>query len=503
MLSALLGDRSTYRRGGLRRSLAGFRRSPLSARRSGSSSATTTDPTSTPTTDDTTELVEQWRTELFGEGTLNATCCHRVTAAASVSGALSADETGTAPVEHLDVLVVGAGLSGIGAAHHLQADCPWASYAIFEARDAIGGTWDLFRYPGIRSDSDMYTLGYPFRPWDGRESIADGDAILQYIERHRGGRDGIDRKIRFGHRIVRADWSTDDARWAVTAERTGHRHRASPVELTCSFLISCTGYYRYDHGYQPDFEGMDRFGGTIVHPQHWPEDLDYTGKRVVVIGSGATAVTLVPSLRRRAAHVTMLQRSPTYVASVPRNEPAGPAAAAHAARPVVVAVLRWALTRSAPRAVPAEQASARAHEAGPPQGARAFPAPGLRHRHPLHPQLRPVGPAAVRRARRRPVQGHQGRHGLGGHRPHRHRSPRPASGSGRVPSSRPTSSSPPPASTCCSSGASSSRRRRREGRPRRAARLQGDDARGVPNLAVASATPTPRGRSRPTSPAST
>ncbi len=220
-------------------------------------------------------------------------------------------------VEHVDVLIVGAGLSGIGAAHYVQTECPWASYAVFEARDSIGGTWDLFRYPGVRSDSDMYTLGYSFRPWDGEKSIADGDSILQYIK-DTATESGIDRHIRFQHRIVRADWSTPDARWHVTAERTD---TGETVELTCGFVFSCSGYYRYDRGYLPDFAGMDRFGGTIVHPQQWPEDLDTTGRRVVVIGSGATAVTLIPSLARDAAHVTMLQRSPSYVAALPAKNP--------------------------------------------------------------------------------------------------------------------------------------------------------------------------------------
>ncbi|MGZ4708593.1 MAG: flavin-containing monooxygenase [Acidimicrobiales bacterium] len=221
-------------------------------------------------------------------------------------------------VEHIDVLIVGAGLSGIGAAHHLQTECPWASYAVFEARDAIGGTWDLFRYPGIRSDSDMYTLGYSFRPWNGEKSIADGDSILRYI-RDTASEAGIDRRIRFHHRIVRADWSSDDARWTVTAERTD---TGETVTLSCGFVFSCTGYYRYDHGYQPDFPGTERFAGPIVHPQAWPDDLDVSGRRVVVIGSGATAVTLVPALARTAAHVTMLQRSPSYIASVPSVNPA-------------------------------------------------------------------------------------------------------------------------------------------------------------------------------------
>ncbi|HUS61622.1 MAG TPA: NAD(P)/FAD-dependent oxidoreductase [Acidimicrobiales bacterium] len=219
--------------------------------------------------------------------------------------------------DHLDVLIVGAGLSGIGAAHYLQAECPWADYAIFEARDAIGGTWDLFRYPGIRSDSDMYTLGYSFRPWTGEKSIADGASILQYIK-DTAAAEGIDERIRFNHRIVRADWSTEDAVWRITAERTD---TAETIELTCGFLFSCSGYYRYDQGYQPEFPGMDRFSGPIVHPQAWPDDLDYSGKRVAVIGSGATAVTLVPSLAEKAAHVTMLQRSPTYIVSAPAKNP--------------------------------------------------------------------------------------------------------------------------------------------------------------------------------------
>jgi monooxygenase len=219
--------------------------------------------------------------------------------------------------EHVDVLIVGAGLSGIGAAHYLQSECPWASYAIFEARDSIGGTWDLFKYPGIRSDSDMFTLGYSFRPWDGEKSIADGPSILQYIK-DTAAEAGIDRHIRFQHRIVRADWSTDDGRWHIVAERTD---TGETVELTCGFLFSCSGYYRYDRGYLPDFEGMDRFRGTIVHPQFWPEDLDYAGKKVVVIGSGATAVTLIPSMARDAAHVTMLQRSPSYITTLPAKNP--------------------------------------------------------------------------------------------------------------------------------------------------------------------------------------
>lgn len=224
--------------------------------------------------------------------------------------------------EHLDVLIIGAGLSGIGAGHYIQTECPWASYAIFEARDAIGGTWDLFRYPGIRSDSDMYTLGYTFRPWNGERAIADGDSILQYI-RDTAAAEGIDQHIRFNHRIVSADWSTDDARWTVTATDTSGT-TSETVTITANFLFSCSGYYRYDQGYQPEWDGMDSFQGELIHPQHWPEDIDYDDKKIVVIGSGATAITLIPSLAQRAAHVTMLQRSPSYVLSLPGKNPIVP-----------------------------------------------------------------------------------------------------------------------------------------------------------------------------------
>ncbi len=219
--------------------------------------------------------------------------------------------------EHLDVLIVGAGLSGIGAACHLRAERPGSTFAILEARDAIGGTWDLFRYPGIRSDSDMFTLGYSFRPWEEAKAIADGDAILRYI-RETARDHEVDRSIRFNHRVVRSDWSSADARWTVEAECAD---TGEAVRFTCDFLFTCSGYYRYDKGYTPGFEGGERFGGQIVHPQHWPADLDYTGKRVVVIGSGATAVTLVPAMAGRAAHVTMLQRSPSYVVSLPGRDP--------------------------------------------------------------------------------------------------------------------------------------------------------------------------------------
>jgi monooxygenase len=219
-------------------------------------------------------------------------------------------------IEHFDVLVIGAGLSGIGAGYHLQTSCPDRTYAILEARSDIGGTWDLFRYPGIRSDSDMYTLGYSFRPWKNPKAIADGPSILSYI-RETAERYRIDEKIRFDHKVKRASWSAKDARWTVTAERGPSREK---VELTCSFLFACSGYFDYDKGYTPDFEGRGRFKGRVIHPQQWPRDVDYAGKKVVVIGSGATAVTLVPELAKTAGHVIMLQRSPTYVVSRPDED---------------------------------------------------------------------------------------------------------------------------------------------------------------------------------------
>jgi cation diffusion facilitator CzcD-associated flavoprotein CzcO len=218
--------------------------------------------------------------------------------------------------EHVDVLVIGAGLSGIGAAWHLQHHCPRRTYAILEGRGDIGGTWDLFRYPGIRSDSDMYTLGFSFKPWTQQKAIADGPSIMRYL-RETVRESGIDRHIRFRHRVVAADWSSADARWTVRIERGEARE---PVEITCAFLYMCSGYYEYEHGYTPSFPGADRFVGRIVHPQRWSDDVDYAGKRVVVIGSGATAVTLVPELAKRAAHVTMLQRSPTYMVSRPSED---------------------------------------------------------------------------------------------------------------------------------------------------------------------------------------
>jgi cation diffusion facilitator CzcD-associated flavoprotein CzcO len=218
-------------------------------------------------------------------------------------------------ITHHDVLIVGAGLSGIGAAVHLQRRCPEKTYAILEARDAIGGTWDLFRYPGIRSDSDMYTLGYSFRPWKGAKAIADGASILDYVK-DTAREHGVDRHIRFQHKVVRASWSSATALWTVECDRGGE-----PVTLTCAFLFMCSGYYDYAGGYTPDFPGVDGFKGRVVHPQKWTDDIAYAGKRVVVIGSGATAVTLVPEMAKTAASMVMLQRSPTYIVSLPAVDP--------------------------------------------------------------------------------------------------------------------------------------------------------------------------------------
>jgi cation diffusion facilitator CzcD-associated flavoprotein CzcO len=219
---------------------------------------------------------------------------------------------------HFDVLIVGAGLSGIGAACHLQASCPGRTYAILEGRDCIGGTWDLFRYPGVRSDSDMYTLGYSFRPWTNPKAIADGQSILEYV-RDTARENGVDRHIRFGHRVKRASWSSEQARWTVDVD-VERGNGSERVQLTCHFLHMCSGYYKYDAGYTPDFPGINRFRGRIVHPQKWTKDIDYENRRVVVIGSGATAVTLVPELAKTAAHVTMLQRSPTYMVAMPDED---------------------------------------------------------------------------------------------------------------------------------------------------------------------------------------
>ncbi len=263
------------------------------------------------------------------------------------------------PVEHLDVLIVGAGLSGVGTAHYVKTHCPWARFAVFEARDAIGGTWDLFRFPGIRSDSDMYTLGYAFRPWEGERTIAQGADIRDYI-RETARLSGIEDRIRFRHRVVSAEWSTEDARWQITAVResvggtAGTSHATDTADrgdaavgetlrLTAAFLFSCSGYYRYDRGHLPEFPGRERFEGAVVHPQFWPEDLDYEGKRVVVIGSGATAFTVIPALAEKADHVTMLQRSPSYVASLPTVHPLSRFARRILPAPAANRLSRWLL----------------------------------------------------------------------------------------------------------------------------------------------------------------
>ncbi|HEY6349020.1 MAG TPA: NAD(P)/FAD-dependent oxidoreductase [Candidatus Angelobacter sp.] len=221
--------------------------------------------------------------------------------------------------EHFDVLIIGAGLSGIDAAYHLQKRCPRKSYVILEQRERIGGTWDLFRYPGIRSDSDMLTMGYSFRPWTHPKAISPGSDIREYITATAHD-EGIDRNIRFSHQIKRAAWSSQEAKWTIEAVRKSPQGRDEPATLTCNFLFSCAGYYRYSAGYSPEFPNASRFRGRMFHPQAWPEDLDYTGKRVVIIGSGATAVTLLPAMARTAGHVTMLQRSPTYIISAPEQD---------------------------------------------------------------------------------------------------------------------------------------------------------------------------------------
>lgn len=239
-------------------------------------------------------------------------------------------------LEHFDTLIVGAGLSGIGSAVHLQQRCPDQRFAVLEGRDRLGGTWDLFRYPGVRSDSDMHTLGYAFKPWTGGQAIADGPSILRYIQ-DTAQEHGLLPHIRLGHRVVAAAWSSNEARWLLTVERGPAKER---MQLSCNFLWVCSGYYNYDHGYTPDFAGLAQFKGRVVHPQDWPADLDYRSQRVVVIGSGATAMTVVPAMAQQAAKVTMLQRSPTYVVARPRRD-----ALANALRRVLPARLAYGLTR--------------------------------------------------------------------------------------------------------------------------------------------------------------
>ncbi|MEU6559345.1 flavin-containing monooxygenase [Nocardia nova] len=238
-------------------------------------------------------------------------------------------------VNEYDVLVVGAGLSGIDAAYRIQSECPGRTYAILEGRSSLGGTWDLFRYPGVRSDSDMVTLGYPFSPWANPKTIADGSEIREYI-RHTARNYGIDRHIRFDRKVTAATWSSAEARWTVTVEADGELET-----YTCSFLYLCCGYYSYSGGFAPDFPDKDVFCGPVIHPQHWPDDLDYAGKRVVIIGSGATAVTLVPAMAERAAHVTMLQRSPTYINALPATDPIANALIGFLPPRSLDSLLRW------------------------------------------------------------------------------------------------------------------------------------------------------------------
>ena len=237
---------------------------------------------------------------------------------------------------YFDVIIVGAGLSGIGAAHHLKTKCPDKSFILLEAREAMGGTWDLFRYPGIRSDSDMFTLGYSFKPWIADEAIADGPAILDYIN-ETAKEDGTAEKIRYKHKVINASWSSDKSMWTMDVD-TGDQHT---VQYRCNFLFMCSGYYDYDKGYTPDFEGMSDFSGTIVHPQKWPQDLDYSGAKIVVIGSGATAVTLVPELAKKASHVTMLQRSPTYIITAPEKDKIANFLRKILPKKVAYAISRW------------------------------------------------------------------------------------------------------------------------------------------------------------------
>jgi monooxygenase len=256
--------------------------------------------------------------------------------------------------EHVDVVIVGAGISGISAAWHLQDRCPAKSYVILESRDNLGGTWDLFKYPGIRSDSDMYTLGFRFKPWTSEKAIADGPSIMAYLK-ETVGEFGIDEHIRYGNNVLAADWSDEDNQWTVRIQRNGEE-----ATITASFLFACSGYYNYDQGYSPEFAGAADFGGTIIHPQHWPEDLDYTGKKIVVIGSGATAVTLVPALAKSgAAHVTMLQRSPTYIGALPdidpfatrmnKSLPAKPAYVANRWKSILLQSAQYQLARRFPK----------------------------------------------------------------------------------------------------------------------------------------------------------
>lgn len=315
--------------------------------------------------------------------------------------------------EHLDVVIVGAGISGVSAAWHLQDRCPTKSYAILEKRESMGGTWDLFRYPGIRSDSDMYTLGFRFRPWTGRQAIADGKPILEYVK-STAAMYGIDRHIRFHHKVISADWSTAENRWTVHIQSHG-----TLSALTCEFLFLCSGYYNYDEGYSPRFAGSEDFVGPIIHPQHWPEDLDYDAKNIVVIGSGATAVTLVPALADSGAkHVTMLQRSPTYIVSQPDRDGIAEKLNRWLPETMAYTAVRWKNVLRQAAVYSACQKWATAHAEDVPEPDPAPATRGVRRAKALRPALQPLGPAIVLGAQRRPVPGHSSREGRGGDRHH-------------------------------------------------------------------------------------
>ena len=291
---------------------------------------------------------------------------------------------------HFDVLIIGAGLSGIGTACHLQAALPHKTIAVLERRERMGGTWDLFRYPGVRSDSDMYTFGFKFRPWMDVKVLADGPSIQQYIA-DTAAEFGIDEKIHYGLKVLTAEWSSPESRWTVTAL---HEATGETLTYTCNYLISCTGYYNHDAGYLPTFPGVDRFKGRCIHPQFWPEDLDYAGKKVVVIGSGATAVTLIPAMAGDVEHVTMLQRSPSYIFSLPALDKISEFLGRFLPAKWVYGVRAQAEHRHPAPALPGLPPLAHPDASSP---ALAGPTPGrpVRRHEPLHAEVHAVGRAVV------------------------------------------------------------------------------------------------------------
>ena len=308
----------------------------------------------------------------------------------------------TENAEFVDVLVIGAGLAGIGSACQLRRDMPELSLAIMEARPVSGGTWDLFRYPGIRSDSDMYTYSYSFKPWTEKSAIADGDTILNYI-REAADEYDLNQHIRYNHKVVSAHWSSEDNLWTVTVARSDSD---GPLTIRCRFILSCTGYYDYEQGYTPEFAGIDDFQGEIVHPQFWPEQLDYKDKRVVIIGSGATAVTLVPSMADDTASLVMLQRSPTYIANVPAEDPWLKPLSKYLPNSWVFRSIRWKKVLMQQYIyAPLQKETTRLTPLLAQRGAQRT-GPRLRCGHSLHAQLQPLGSAPVRRARWRYVQRH-------------------------------------------------------------------------------------------------